>query len=266
MIFSGDCPTDLDHRSSTIVVLHRLGGYGSYLFFLIGTLSYPKLVKNSNYWKSSNLILLIFVWKYTWATSKKTTTDIIENLINHIANFIPISTELKCRLETIGEIRNLSKGHFLHKPDRTCRSTYFITSGLIRTYYLKGEKEITDNFSAENEWITSIYSFLQNIPDFFHIQTLEATELIEITLTDLEECFKDFPEMERFGRMLISQYFLQQSERIISLQFNSAIERYQFFERTQKNKLQRVPLGMLASHLGMTQETLSRVRGTKGVF
>ncbi|WP_051285031.1 hypothetical protein [Aequorivita capsosiphonis] len=72
--------------------------------------------------------------------------------------------------------------------------------------------------------------------------------------------------MERFGRMLISKYFLEQSERIISLQFNSASERYQFFEKTSKNKLQRVPLGMLASHLGMTQETLSRVRARKSTF
>ena len=131
---------------------------------------------------------------------------------------------------------------------------------------LKDDKEITDNFAAENEWITSIYSFLQNVPDNFHIQTLEETQVIRFSLNDLEDCFKDFPEMERFGRMLISKYFLEQSERIISLQFNSAKERYIFFEQTSKNKLARVPLGMLASHLGMTQETLSRVRSSSNAF
>ena len=90
--------------------------------------------------------------------------------------------------------------------------------------------------------------------------------MVRVSLNDLEICFKDFPEMERFGRMLISKYFLEQSERIISLQFNSAKERYQFFENTSKNKLARVPLGMLASHLGMTQETLSRIRAEKTFF
>lgn len=90
--------------------------------------------------------------------------------------------------------------------------------------------------------------------------------MVRISLKDLEECFKDFPEMERFGRMLISTYFLEQSERIISLQFNSAKERYSFFEQTSKKKLPRIPLGMLASHLGMTQETLSRVRSAKNAF
>jgi hypothetical protein len=72
--------------------------------------------------------------------------------------------------------------------------------------------------------------------------------------------------MERFGSMLISKLFLEQSERVISLHFNTAKERYHFFEKSSKNKLLRVPLGMLASHLGMTQETLSRVRSTKGIF
>ncbi len=167
---------------------------------------------------------------------------------------------MKKRIESIGEIQTFRKSHFFHKPNRTCKHTYFINSGLIRIYYLKDGKEITDNFSAENEWITSIYSFLQSIPDQFYIQTLEETEVIRISLNDLENCFRDFPEMERFGRMLMSKYFLEQSERIITLQFNSAKERYQIFERTSKGKLTKVPLGMLASYLGMTQETLSRVR------
>lgn len=200
------------------------------------------------------------------STTRQRKTNIIEILINHIANLIPVSIELKNRLETIGEIQNFPKNHFLHKPNRICLNTYFINKGLIRIYYVKNEKEITDNFSAENEWITSIYSFLQNIPDHFHIETLEETEVMKVSLNDLETCFKDFPEMERFGRILMARYYLEQSERIISLRFNSAKERYQFFERTAKNKLSRVPLGMLASHLGMTQESLSRVRSLKNTF
>ena len=189
-----------------------------------------------------------------------------ENLIQHIEQFIVVSEDLKNRLSEISELQNFEKGKFLHKPNRVCNYTYYINSGLVRIYYKKGDKEITDNFSAEGEWITSIYSFMRNLPDNFYIQTIEKSELLAIDMLLLEKCFLDFPEMERFGRKLISKYFVEKSERMISLQFHTAKERYDFFLKTGKNKIQRVPLGMLASHLGITQETLSRVRAEKSTF
>ena len=189
-----------------------------------------------------------------------------DNLIQHIEKFILVSEDLKTRLIEISKLLILDKGKFLHRPNKICNYTYFINSGLVRIYYKKAEKEITDNFSAEGEWITSIYSFIKNVPDNCYIQTLEKSELLAINILHLEKCFVDFPEMERFGRMLISKYFVEQSERIISLQFHSAKDRYEFFLKTAKNKIQRVPLGMLASHLGMTQETLSRTRAEKTSF
>ena len=190
----------------------------------------------------------------------------IEDLLSHIKNYIPVSIDLEKRIQEIAKPETLENGKFLHKPYKVCEHTYFINSGLLRVYYKKDDKEITDNFSSEGEWITSIYSFMKNVPDNCYIQTLEKSELISINILHLEKCFSDFPEMERFGRILISKRFVEQSERIISLQFHSAKERYEFFLKTGENKIQRVPLGMLASYLGMTQETLSRVRAEKSSF
>lgn len=190
----------------------------------------------------------------------------IEPLTEHIRQFTPVSPGLEQRLLDISEPQTLAKGIFLHSPGKICQDTYYVHSGLLRVFYRKGEKEVTDNFAAEGEWITSIYSFMRNVPDNCYIETLEPCELIAINIEKLEQCFVDFPEMERFGRILISKYFMEQSERIISLQFHAARERYAFFCKTSRNKLPRVPLGMLASHLGMTQETLSRVRAEKPVF
>lgn len=86
---------------------------------------------------------------------------------------------------------------------------------LIRIYYLKGDKEITDGFSAENEWITSVYSFLKNIPDYFHIQTFEETEVVKVSLNDLETCFIDFPEIKL--RTCITYNFVTKPLAIIYL-------------------------------------------------
>lgn len=189
-----------------------------------------------------------------------------EKLITHIKHFIPVSKELEDTLQEICTLKTVEKGVFLHKPGRICEEVYFINSGLLRLFYKKEDKEITDEFSAEGEWLTSIYSYMKNVPDHFYIETLETSELVKISLAQFEQCFIDFPEMERFGRLLISHYFIEKSERIISLQFHSAREKYAFFCQTSKNKAARVPLGMLASYLGITQETLSRIRADKGAF
>lgn len=190
----------------------------------------------------------------------------IEALVNHIGHFVEVSEALRDRLEKISKVYMIEKGKFLHKPHKICDTTYFIESGLLRVFYKTQEKEITDSFSAEGEWITSVYSFLKNIPDHFYIQSLEPSKLIGIKIKDLEQCFVDFAEMERFGRQLMSIYYLQLSEEIVSLKFHSAKEKYEFFLKNSKNKASRIPLGMLASYIGISQETLSRIRAEKTPF
>ncbi len=190
----------------------------------------------------------------------------LTSLIQHIQEYVPVSDALQQRLEEISVYKVVEEGKFLHRPHKVCENTYFINSGLMRVFYKKDDKEITDTFASEGEWITSVYSFMRNIPDHFYIQTLEKTELVSINLFQLEKCFADFHEMERFGRMLVSRYFVEHSERALAFKFHSAKEKYRYFCVTSKNIVSRVPLGMLASYLGITQETLSRIRADRSAF
>lgn len=190
----------------------------------------------------------------------------LTHLIQHLKGYIPVSDSLRESIQKICKEINVPKGTFLHQPGKICTHTYFIHSGLLRIYYQKDDKEITDNFAAEGEWITSVYSFMRNIPDNFYIETLEPCELIAIGIEDLENCFAAYHEMERFGRYLMSSYFLEHSERSLSFKFHSAKEKYQYFCKSSKNKVSRIPLGILASYLGITQETLSRIRAEKDPF
>jgi CRP-like cAMP-binding protein len=92
------------------------------------------------------------------------------------------------------------------------------------------------------------------------VQALEETEVIEIPYSVLQHLYKIFPETERLGRIITENYYIKLEERFLSLQFKTAKERYQKLLNSKPSLIQRVSLGQIASYLGITQETLSRIR------
>ena len=181
-------------------------------------------------------------------------------MLAHIGQLTTISSGLRAELQLRATVQEVAKGKFLHRAGTVCNRTFFITKGLIRSYYEKGEKEVTDFFAAEGSWITATESFMSNQPDQTYLQALEPSTVCALTNTDLLYLFEQFPEMERFGRITISQQFVQQSTRLTVLRFSSASDKYAHFCAAYRPILPRLPLGMVASFLGITQETLSRVR------
>lgn len=184
----------------------------------------------------------------------------MDEVIAHFTSLTNVSHQLEQQLRQRIRQHDVPKNTLIHQAGSICHRTYWIKQGLLRLYYLKEGKEITDFFSAENQWITSAYSFVQDRPDQFYLQAVETSQLYSLTGQDLQWLFEQFPEMERFGRIVITQQFIQQSERLNSLQFASAAERYEHFCQAHQAILSRLPLGMVASYLGITQETLSRIR------
>jgi CRP-like cAMP-binding protein len=181
-------------------------------------------------------------------------------LIAHIAQLTAVSAALQAELQRRATWHEVAKGAFLHRAGTVCNRTFLITRGLVRSYYGKGEKDITDFFAAEGSWITATESFMRNEPDQTWLQALEPTTAYALTNADLLHLFEHFPAMERFGRITISQQFVQQSTRLTALRFSSAADKYAHFCAAYRSILPRLPLGMVASFLGVTQETLSRVR------
>lgn len=181
-------------------------------------------------------------------------------LFQFLQQYIPVPDALRLRLTAVTQVKRFDKLQYLHQPGRVCEHTYFVVDGLLRVYYQQDEKDITTDFAVPGEWMTAVFSFLRAVPDHFHVQALAPTEVIVLSMADLQQCFIDFPVMERYGRMLMSQYYVQQSERMMALQVLPARERYHWFATSYPQLLQQVPLGMIASYLGITQETLSRIR------
>jgi len=105
--------------------------------------------------------------------------------------------------------------------------------------------------------------FLSNTPSYERIEAIENTEVEAIHKDDLELLYKTFPETERVGRVILEQYYMRLEERVVYIQFKSAKERYEHFFTKRTELIKRAPLGCIASYLGITQETLSRIRAEK---
>jgi CRP-like cAMP-binding protein len=159
----------------------------------------------------------------------------------------------KFREQTIG------KGRFLVKKGQYVTSYYFIQSGGLRIYFDKDEKEITGWLAFENDFFTELNSLRSGQPTAFQIQALENTTLQTIDKTQMELLYEQFPLWQQFGRQVWEDAFLKVINGILSYQTMTAEERYLHMMQ-QSDILQRVPLKQLASYLGITQTSLSRLR------
>jgi len=184
-------------------------------------------------------------------------------LLAHFAQYITLSPTLQGELERRVQIIHFAKGDLVHSADRVCKASYFIQKGLLRTYYLKEEREISEYFCAENEWVNSPRSFMQQQLDIYSIDALEPTTTFQLKLQDLGYLFDHYPEMERYARLAMGGVMGHLVERVTSLRFSSAREKYAHFCAVYADVHHRIPLGMVASYLGISQETLSRIRAER---
>jgi CRP-like cAMP-binding protein len=185
-------------------------------------------------------------------------------LLTEIEKVIPISMEMESALRKKFVKRNVFRTESLHQTGKIARSLFFIEEGLIRIFYHNSSgKDITYGFYTEGDFITIPESFYTQSPSKYHMEMLEDGEIYEVSYTDLNQLFSDFPEMQKFENKTLQSFLLKASERIVALQFLSAEERYDTLMEAQPSIIGRAPLGTIASYLGITQETLSRIRNKK---
>tara|TARA_R110000737_G_scaffold352638_1_gene399503 strand:- start:133 stop:714 length:582 start_codon:yes stop_codon:yes gene_type:complete len=189
--------------------------------------------------------------------------EITEPIFKHFETFISLSEDLKFELAKRLKPIDFKKGELVLDANRVCKESYFIHKGILRTYFIKDGKEISEYFCGVNEWVNSPKSFIQKETDIYYIDAIENTEAHVILINDLLYLFDNFPEMERYARLSMGSIFGHLMERITSMRFTSAKEKYHHFQETYSDIYHRIPLGMVASYLGITQETLSRIRSKK---
>ena len=158
------------------------------------------------------------------------------------------------------------KNHLLHKEDTVCNDLYFIEQGLARAFYFKDGQDITAHIAVENTSITAIDSFIQRKRSRYNIELLEDSVVIYMPHKELHELLAQKPQYEKLIRIYLQEIYIDLAERVEDLLFHTAKERYDKLLSKNPGLLQRINLKHIASYVGITQETLSRIRGKDWVF
>lgn len=182
------------------------------------------------------------------------------NFFKSVSPFVKLSPLTKQVLLAHMVKESLPKGYVLVPIGGICRNVHYMETGLTRTFYIKDGKEITEKFCAENSFTCSMTGHLTNIPDGRQIELLEPSVIWTMPYVKLEELYDGHHEIERLGRHIITADLLALQSRLSDLQFKTAEERYINLLTSKPSLLQRVSLGIISSYLGITQETLSRIR------
>lgn len=137
----------------------------------------------------------------------------------------------------------------------------FIIKGLLRAYYIdeKGN-EITIRFGKEGTYATHYTTFITQQPSKYYFQCLEPTQLITLSYQHIQEGYRIYDNLERYGRLIAEEILKQQQKRIESFQFYNAEQRYLQFLDENPSLFNRISLTHLASYLGIERPSLSRIR------
>ncbi len=181
--------------------------------------------------------------------------------IKSIAHLSPQTEEAVGAIFTRDEF---PKGHILYRQGEICHHIYYIEQGLARVYYTtKNGKEITQWFSADNSFLTAVDSFYNHRPTMVNCELLEDSVVYSLKYSEMEAMLNDNHDMAKFAFHAVYELAKKLSEYIISFKFQSAEDRYKALMKEYPQVFQRAKLGHIASFLGITQETLSRIRAGK---
>jgi CRP-like cAMP-binding protein len=158
--------------------------------------------------------------------------------------------------------RTISKGDFFNMQNFVCSDLGFIKSGLFRIYYYDEETMADRNmfFFSEGQFIVSFRSFIYQYPCIYYIEALEDAELYAIKYQDLQNLYSTNKGWANTGRLLAELFFEYAQSRMESLLFNTVEQRYIKLLKEQPEILKRIALYHIASYLGITSQSLSRIR------
>jgi CRP-like cAMP-binding protein len=186
-----------------------------------------------------------------------------QSIASALARIYPFDMESLTQLLDISDHVDLEKEELLLPQGKTCRHIYFVESGFLRIYYYKNGREVTEWFADQGEFCFSVTSYFTRKPSQLIIEALEPSRVIRLPKTDLDRLNKTNLEAANFFIEMLSGSLLLSQQRMNSIQFETARERYEQLEKQHPNIILKAPLQHIASFLGITSETLSRIRSAR---
>ncbi len=183
----------------------------------------------------------------------------MKDLFTYFDKFISLPTESKEALSEVCSTITVKKNEILQPVGHTCKTIYFLQSGIARIFYYKDGIDITESFAFEGNIVVRVESLFTGKPSQKAIQILEDAEIVAINANKLFYLYDIFPQIERLFRLIFEAGYVETINRIESIQFHSAEERYLSL-LNETNIVNQIPLKHIASYLGITQVSLSRIR------
>ena len=182
-------------------------------------------------------------------------------LFKNLSKYVELTPDDCEIIRSLFVYRKFRKRQYIQQEGDVTRFETFVVKGITRTYEVDdaGQEHVIQ-FGIEDWWVGDLYSFLTEIPSSYNIDCLEDTEVLQITKNDQEKLYHQVPTMERHFRILVQNAFIASTKRLSSSLSKSASERYEEFIQRYPHIEQRVPNHQIASYLGITPQSLSRIR------
>ena len=187
----------------------------------------------------------------------------LTSLFKYLKKYHTLSKEAEKAIAENSKIVSIKKNDNLQSIGHTCKTIYFLKKGVARIYYFKEDIDITESFSFENNMVVRFESLFTGRPSKKAIQVLEDSALIAINSTELFKLYDKHHDIESLFRKIFEAALVDTVNRVESIQFHTAEERYNSLIKEAPDVLKRVPLKYIASYLGITPVSLSRIRGQK---
>jgi len=197
------------------------------------------------------------------SVSEDTLQCMMQPVFEYCNKIFPMPDELLADVNELVKVKTYKKGDILLQPGKIADYACFIVKGLVKSYYVPENdiSEVITKFLFEKSIITSIFSFYSRRPGNEYIVALEDTVVVCLHYDDMQQLLKKHPAYNYIIRVITEQYLYFSEIELYNMRKPLAEDRYNFFIKHFPHLLQRLALKDIASYLGMSVETLSRIRG-----